>query len=218
MAAHGCFITFEGPEGSGKTSQAEQLAGYLEEKGHEVVLTYEPGATLVSKEIRKILLDPSSPQIDSRTELLLFAADRAQHVSEIIKEALIKNKVVLCCRYVDSTIAYQGYGRNIDLNLIQELNEIATGGLMPDLTVLLDLDVSLGLDRAIRIRKEESAPGDSDRMESQRIQFHEQVRKGFLSIANDNPDRVKVLDSSVPFEDVQNSIRSIVDEFLNQND
>jgi dTMP kinase len=217
MAAHGCFITFEGPEGSGKTSQAEQLAGYLEEKGHEVVLTYEPGATLVSKEIRKILLDPSSPQIDSRTELLLFAADRAQHVSEIIKEALIQNKVVLCCRYVDSTIAYQGYGRNIDLNLIQELNEIATGGLMPDLTVLLDLDVSLGLERAIRIRKEESAPGDSDRMESQRIQFHEQVRKGFLSIANDNPDRVKVLDSSVPFEDVQNSIRSIVDEFLSQN-
>ncbi|MDP8218866.1 MAG: dTMP kinase [Candidatus Theseobacter exili] len=218
MAAHGCFITFEGPEGSGKTSQAEQLAGYLEEKGHEVVLTYEPGDTLVSKEIRKILLDPSSPQIDSRTELLLFAADRAQHVSEIIKEALIQNKVVLCCRYVDSTIAYQGYGRNIDLNLIQELNEIATGGLMPDLTVLLDLDVSLGLERAIRIRKEESASGDSDRMESQRIQFHEQVRKGFLSIANDNPDRVKVLDSSVPFEDVQNSIRSIVDEFLNQND
>ncbi len=182
------FVTFEGPEGAGKTTVIHLMAERLDSAGVPFVLTREPGAGDVGLAIRRILLDGG--QIDPRTELFLFLADRANHVETLIRPALAEGKVVLCDRYVDSTIVYQGHARGQDLERLRELNTYATNGLMPELTLLLDLDPATGLARQ----------ADRDRLDSEPISFHQRVRDGFLTEARREPDRWVVIDAT---QDVQ---------------
>lgn len=203
----GAFITFEGIEGSGKTTQAKLLKGYLESKGLEVVLTREPGGTELSERIRQLLADPSLP-IRPEAELMLFMASRAQHVRELIRPALERGATVICDRFADSSAAYQGYGRGIDLELISALNEFATGGLKPDLTILLDLDPEEGLRRARRGR------GDLDRIELEELEFHRRVREGYLEMARREPDRFVVIRADVDIDSVHRRVREAVERCL----
>ncbi len=199
----GSFITLEGPEGAGKTTQVRLLSKQLDSLEIPHVVTRDPGGTPLGKQIRRILLNPENP-VQPITELLLYQADRAQHVAEIIKPALEEGKLVICDRYIDSTIAYQGYGRGIDFALIDELNQIATGGLMPELTILFDIESSDGLARL--------HPGGHDRLEREAIEFHLKVRKGYLELAARYPERWKVLDASKPLSSAQTELRRIVAE------
>ena len=185
----GCFVTFEGIEGSGKTTQLLRLAEHLRTRGLNVVTTREPGGTVISEQIRAVLLDPSHTAMGVTTELLLYAAARAQHVHELILPALESGSIVLCDRFADSTLAYQGAGRELDPAMLSQFNEIATGGLLPSRTYLLDLPVGAGLQRA-RER------GRMDRMEAQAREFHERVRAGFLTLAREQPQRIVVLDAA----------------------
>ena len=165
--------------------------------------TKNPGGTIVGAQIRKILLDPANAELVSLAELLLYAADRAQHVEEVVKPALAQGSVVLCDRYIDSTIAYQGYGRGLDLDRLRQLNELATGGLKPDLTLLLDLDVAAGLARV-------AASRPIDRLENEAIAFHERIRAGYRALAAAEPARFVVVDAAQPPERVQQALRSAV--------
>ncbi len=198
------FISFEGIEGSGKTTHAKHLAEYLKKKGHEVIVTEEPGGTDIGCRIRKLLLDPKS-SMDPMTELLLYYSSRAQHVREVIYPALLNNTVVITDRFIDSTIAYQGYSRGIDLSLISALNEIVVPGLKPFITFLLDLDVEEGLKRNRKANKE-------DRFELETIEFHNRVRQGFLKIAEEESERVKVVDASRGVEEVSRKILKIMED------
>ncbi|MEA3507044.1 MAG: dTMP kinase [Elusimicrobiota bacterium] len=177
----GKFITLEGPEGSGKSTQARLLAGYITGFGREVVCTREPGGVSISEQLREILLDTEST-IYPTAELLLYAAGRAQHTQEKIFPALKESKFVICERFTHASIAYQGYGRGLDRELIDKLNDIAAGGLKPDLTVILDIDVETGLKRA------RDSSGKLDRLESENVSFHKKVREGYLELAGENPD------------------------------
>jgi len=183
----GLFITLEGPDGSGKSTQSILLARYLEKKGYKVVRTREPGGTSIAESLRRIILNPKN-RISKITEVLLYEAGRAQHTSELILPALQKGKIVICERYTDATLAYQGYGRKLDIRMVKELNRIASYGLKPDLTLLLDLDVREGLRRIRKI-----SGGRMDRMERESIGFHDRVRKGYLEIASKEPGRVKLI-------------------------
>jgi len=183
----GLFITLEGPDGSGKSTQSTLLARYLKRRGHNVVRTREPGGTSIAEALRRIILKPKS-RISGLTEVLLYEAGRAQHTSELILPALRKGKTVICERYTDATLAYQGYGRKLDIRMVKELNRIASYGLKPDLTLLLDVDVREGLNR---VRK--TSGRRMDRMELQSVRFHERVRKGYLKIASREPGRVKLI-------------------------
>ena len=197
----GLFITFEGVDGCGKTTQIKLLDEYLKQKGCKTLLTREPGARGLGEKLREILLNYDD-EVSSKCESFLFLADRAQHVDCIIKPALEEGTFVLCDRHTDSTIAYQGYGRGVDIAELRNLNNLATGGLKPDLTIVFDVDIATS---ASRVGKEK------DRMESAGIDFFERVRKGFLEIAKQEPERVKVIDSTKSIE----SIHSEVLEFLN---
>jgi len=197
------FVTLEGPEGAGKSTQLVALTGWLESLRRAVVATKNPGGTIVGAQIRKILLDPANAELVSLAELLLYAADRAQHVEEVVKPALAQGSVVLCDRYIDSTIAYQGYGRGLDLDRLRQLNELATGGLKPDLTLLLDLDVAAGLARV-------AASRPIDRLENEAIAFHERIRAGYRALAAAEPARFVVVDAAQPPERVQQALRSAV--------
>lgn len=181
----------EGIEGSGKSTLAGSLAREMEKAGCRVVATAEPGGSGVGERIRELLLDPSCA-INPRAELLLFEAARAQHVDTLIIPALESGAVVVSDRFRDSTTAYQGYARGIDLELVEQINRFATRGLRPDLTLLLDLPVDIGLARQRRV----------DRMSAEDIEFHERVRQGFLAIARSEPDRFVVLDAARPFDEV----------------
>jgi len=198
------FISFEGTEGSGKTTHARHLAEYLKKKGHEVIVTEEPGGTDIGRRIRTLLLDPKS-RMDPMTELLLYYSSRAQHVREVIYPALMKNTIVITDRFTDSTVAYQGYARGIDLSVISALNEIVVPELKPFITFLLDLDVEKGLRRNRRANKE-------DRFELETIEFHTCVRKGFLRIAEEDSKRVKVIDASRGVEEVGSEILKIMED------
>ncbi|MBI2423508.1 MAG: dTMP kinase [Candidatus Hydrogenedentes bacterium] len=187
----GCFITLEGVEGCGKSTQLQHLKRFLEDRGVPVVLTREPGGTAISEAIRNLLLDPANTAMASETELLLYAAARAQHVSERIVPALLAGNFVLCDRFSDSTTAYQGYGRGLPLPTLASLHKIATQGCDPNLTLLLDLPAAQGLERA-RHR------GRSDRIESEALAFHERVREGFLQIAAHSPKRITIIDAGQP--------------------
>ncbi len=202
----GFFITFEGIEGCGKTTQARLLAEYIQNGGRRVVLTREPGGTAIGKRIREILLDPESKGIDSRAELLLYFADRAQHVAEVIEPALADGAVVICDRFADATAAYQGFGRGVDLELVADLNNTATNGLTPDFTLLMDLPVVEGLRRA-RIRNGDINHAREGRFEEEPDEFHEKVRQGYLTIASCETDRFKIIDASGTPEEVQAAIR-----------
>lgn len=210
----GKFITIEGPEGCGKTTQSNILVEYLRKRGCEVVLTREPGGTRIGEQIRALVLDAKYEEMTPRAELLLMAASRAQHVLEKIQPAVEAGKVVVCSRFTDATIAYQGCGRGFDIELINETNRIATGKVWPDLTLIIDIDVKTGLRRAFGVEKAEAKSGEGDRLESEDIGFHERVRKGYLDLARKFPERIKVIDGSGSIEQVSAAIRREVDELL----
>lgn len=205
----GLFITFEGVEGCGKTTQIQQVKHYLESRDFKTLLTREPGGTPIGECIRQILLNPENTAMDGMCELLLYAAARAQHIQERIQPALNEGKAILSDRFIDSTTAYQGAGRNIPETTLEALNQFATKGLMPDRTYLLDLPPEIGLERA-RER------GRADRLEQESITFHQQVREGFLKIARAEPNRIKVIDANRSIETVFNDIRQDLDVVLNK--
>ncbi len=199
----GVFITLEGPEGGGKTTQARALAEWLSERGREVVLTREPGGDPLAEGIRALLQNPELA-LAGRAELLLFLAARAQHVEHVVRPALAEGSLVLCDRFSDSTIAYQSYGAGLPRESVRTLNEFATAGLVPDLTLLLDVDVSVGLERQ----------GEWTRMELRGVEFHRRVRHGFLELARAHPERIRVVDASQPLEAVQADVRAAVQAYL----
>jgi len=203
--ARGLFITFEGPEGAGKTTQAHLLGEELRRVGHEVQVTREPGGDPLAESIRALLQNPELALVP-RAELLLFLAARAQHVERVIRPALEDGKIVLCDRFADSTVAYQSYGAGLLLESVHQLNHFATSGLEPDLTLLLDLDVSLGLQRQ----------DDWNRMELRGVEFHRRVRAGFLALAKEHPERIRVLDASRPVPEVARDIWACVEALLHE--
>lgn len=198
------FVTFEGPEGAGKTSQILQLADFLREQGEQPVVTREPGGTSIGDQIRDTLHDTANSEMDPRAEVLLYSASRAQLVSERIEPALAQGAVVLCDRYADSTIAYQGYGRGLDLAALRELTRFATGGLQPDLTILLDLDVTTGLSRRRAYGEE------MNRLDLETVAFHERVRLGYHELAAEEPARWVTIDADRPQAVIQEELRRIV--------
>jgi len=205
----GKFIVFEGVEGSGKTTQLQALHQWLlahvqtRATDRLVVATREPGGTSLGTGLRQLLLShPSGESIHDRAELLLYAADRAQHVESFLKPYLIKQAIILCDRYTDSTIAYQGYGRGLDLTLITQVNQLATQGLTSDLTIWLDVDAEIGLSR-VRQR------GKADRIEQTELAFHQRVQAGYRQLAQDYPDRIVRIDASLDEIDVAQQIRAV---------
>lgn len=203
------FITFEGIEGCGKTTQLLLLARRLESNGHAVRITREPGGCLIADQIRNILLDADNQAITPLTELLLYAAARSQHVREVVKPVLEAGGLVLCDRFTDATIAYQGYGRKLDLAVIHQLNQLATGGIRPNLTLLLDCPAETGLNRAIsRIN---SAPGArEERFELESLQFHQRVRDGYLALAQQEPARFVIIDATGGILETEEAIAAVV--------
>jgi dTMP kinase len=208
----GVFITLEGVEGSGKTSQASLLAESLRAAGRRVTVTHEPGGTRAGQAIRAIFLDPAV-SLELAAELLLVLADRAQHVREKLKPALAAGEIVISDRYADSTVAYQGYARGFELDFLRNLNRLATDGTMPDLTIVLDCQVPTGLAR-IKHRMSRGAARRPDRFEGEDAEFHARVREGFLAIAHAEPERVAVVDSEQPMETVRAEIRLLVERLL----
>jgi dTMP kinase len=192
----GWFIAFEGVEGAGKTTQLDRLRSEFEARGHQVVATREPGGTPVGERIRAILLDPVA-ELEPRAEALLFAAARAQLVEQVIRPALDRGAVVLCDRYLDSSLAYQGEARGLGRERIEQVNQWATGGLLPHLVVLLDLDPTAGLARA---------GGQRDRIEDQELEFHLAVSRGFRALAAEHPERYLVVDAALPAEQVSRQV------------
>jgi dTMP kinase len=212
FAVPGLFITFEGGEGSGKTTQIKGLLAHLRATGRDAVETRDPGGTPIGKQIRGLLLDPRNAGMATAAELLLYEASRAQVVHEVIRPALAGGCTVLCDRFTDSTVAYQGYGRGLDLDLIAQLNALATEGLRPDLTVLLDLDPTVGLARAAqRVAQQQSR---HDRIEEEVLTFHQRVRAGYRAVAAAEPERVMVLDASRGVAEIGGDIRRRVDGLL----
>jgi dTMP kinase len=209
------FITFEGGDGTGKTTQIQLMQGYLRERNRSCVVTREPGGTTLGQMIRKVLLEVGDREIAKSTELFLYLADRAQHVHEIITPALGSGKIVLCDRFSDSTLAYQGYGRGSDLSWLRSLNNAATGGLHPDMSFLFDCPVDMGLGRAARRRvKSETNSSQEDRFEREKLEFHKKVRQGFLELARLEPRRFRIIDASRSVAEVARQIREIVDREL----
>lgn len=205
----GTFITFEGPEGGGKTAQVRLLGSWLLEHGQAVLTTREPGGTRIGEAIRGILLNPAHAEMSREAEILLFSAARAQIVRQVIRPHLERGGVVLCDRFADSTLAYQGYGRQLDLTTLRQITDFATGGLLPDLTICLDLPVSEGLRR-----KQSGDQGEWNRMEREEQEFQERVRRGFLALAACEPGRWLVLDAMRSVEEIQAQIRARVDALI----
>lgn len=198
------FITLEGPEGSGKSSQLPILAEWLREQGYDVYTTREPGGTMISDQIRTILHDLENIAMHPRTEILLYLASRSQHVEEVIRPLLEKNTIVLCDRYADSTLAYQGYGHGVDIPTLKKLLDFSTGGLYPDLTILLDLDVEIGLER----RKHSG--GEWNRLDAYALAFHKRVREGYLILVANEPQRWRIVDAAQSFDDVQKALQEVI--------
>ncbi len=203
----GLFISLEGIEGTGKSTQSRLLADYLQQHGKIVVRTAEPGGTPISLKIRELLLSLDSREMDPVTELLLYNAARVQHITEVIGPALSRGEIVISDRFSDSTLAYQGYGRGIDHKMIAALDAIATRSMRPDLTLLLDIDVGTGLQRNRALNKR-------DRLELEDVAFHEKARKGFLEIAAREPDRIRVISCDGSVASVHEKIKDIVGAFL----
>lgn len=193
------FITFEGVEGSGKTTHIRAAAEYLSRRGYECMMTREPGATKIGDKIRDILLDPAHKGLNSKAELLLYLADRIQHIEEIILPALSCGKIVLCDRFTDSTLAYQGYARGTNIGMIRNLHESVLPPLRPDLTILADISPEIGLQRKFQDKVE-------TRFEQEALAFHQKVRQGYLHLAALEPDRFRVIDASKPESEVRREI------------
>lgn len=209
MKKNGIFIVFEGIDGAGKTCQMEKTKAYLSSRGVDVVMTREPGGTVIGEKIRDLLLDPDNEKMDDRCELLLYGASRAQHLAEVIVPALQKGKAVLCDRFHLSTVAYQGYGRGIDLSAIEAMNDIATAGVAPDLTVILDLSEEVGFQR---IRENREAP--KDRLEREKRIFFQKVRDGYLKEAAKREGAFVVIDGNRAIEAVATDIEKALEPIL----
>lgn len=195
----GLFVTFEGSDGCGKSTQMNLLAKRLQEQGLEVVITREPGSAGLGVELRKILLNYDG-EVSCNCEAFLFLADRAQHIDMIVKPALDRGAIVLCDRHIDSTVAYQGYGRGVELAQIDYLNKLATSGLRPDLTFVFDIDVETSMSRVGKVK---------DRMESAGVEFHQRVRDGFLALAKAEPERVRVISALDSIENIFVQVEAI---------
>lgn len=208
MVKDGLLITFEGMEGSGKTTQIQRLSAVLTEAGYVVCVTREPGGTLISEEIRGIFLNPNHNEMVSTTELLLIAAARAQHVSEVILPALEGGKIVISDRFSDATVVYQGYRCGLDLNLIRNLNQIAACGLSPERTFVLDLPVEIGLKR---VHQRQSA---MNRIDLEDFDSHNRIREAYLTIARQEPDRISVIDAQANVDSIHELIKAEVDGLL----
>jgi dTMP kinase len=204
----------EGIEGSGKTTQMQQLSAYFEMRGRSCVLTREPGGTSLGEKIRAILLDPASTELVPTAELLLYMADRAQHINSLIKPGLAEGKVVLCDRYFDATIVYQGFARGLDTGLICELHRILFEDLKPDITFLLDLAPRIGLARAWKQLDNGTRAGTESRFEEETISFHEKVRAGYVELARREPERIRVVDGSRDEKKVQEDIQAVLAEYF----
>ena len=202
------FITFEGPEGSGKTSQIIPLVNTLRQRGYKIFPTREPGGTVIGDQIRNVLTRLDNKSMNPRTEILLFCASRAQLVNEAILPRLEQGEIVLCDRYADSTLAYQGYGHGLDIEFLRSLLNFATSGLKPDLTLLLDLDPEMGL------RRRMNSGGEWNRLDAYELAFHQRVRQGYLKMVQEEPERWKVVDASQPPDKVQSSLLKMLLEHL----
>jgi len=200
----GYFITLEGPDGSGKTSHVQPLADFLQSHGYSVITTREPGGTEIGDQVRRVIMDMKNKGMNPRTEILLFQASRVQIVEQVIRPALKAGKVVICDRYADSTMAYQGYGHQTDLVFLRQLLRFATGGLQPDLTLLLDLDARKGLQRR------QKSGGEWNRLDDYEVEFHERVREGYHHLANAEPERWVTVDASNDMVSLQSKIREVV--------
>lgn len=208
----GLFITLEGPEGSGKSTHAKRLAEQLTSRGFDVVHTHEPGGTAIGEKVREVLLSLSSDGMSARTELFLFLASRAEHVEKVIKPALAEGKIVICDRFSDATMAYQGHGRLLDEGTISEMNEFATGGLKPDLTIVLDIQAPVGLRKALAARD-----GKGDRMEKAEVGFHQRVRAGYIALARREPRRMKVVEVQKTVSQTEKLLRGHVDKLVRKS-
>ena len=206
MVKRGYFITFEGADGCGKTTQLELLADYLKEKNKEVIITREPGAKGLGEKIREILLNYDG-EVSDRCESFLFLADRAQHIDMIVNPAVEAGKIVLCDRHIDSSVAYQGYGRGLDIEQIDRLNMLATNGRRPDLTFVFDIDVETSMKRVGK---------EKDRMESAGVEFFNRVREGYLELAKQEPERICVLDATKSIEEIHSEVVKIIEEYCNK--
>ena len=204
----GIFITLEGGDGAGKSTQIENITRFFEEKGRVVVHTREPGGTHISEKLRQILLDRDNSEMQAVTEMLIYAASRAQHVRELIMPALERGDVVICDRFVDSSVAYQGYGRKLG-DMVAEVNKHATGGLRPDMTFWMDIDPEAGRARA-------SGAGELDRLEVEKLDFHYAVREGYRKIAESEPDRVRRIDASKTVDEICSCIYEHLEELCSR--
>ena len=199
------FITLEGPEGSGKTSHIPYLVEYFREKGYTVFPTREPGGTSIGEQIREVIHDLKNVEMHPRTETLLYQAARAQIVEQVIQPRLKAGEIVICDRYADSTIAYQGYGHQQDLEQVRALVRYATGGLVPDLTILLDVEVEIGL-------KRKQKADEWNRLDAYTVEFHRRVRAGYLEMVNQEPNRWRVVDAGREWQSVQEELRGVIEE------
>ncbi|MFC4410281.1 dTMP kinase [Chungangia koreensis] len=210
MSKNGFFITIEGPEGAGKTTVFHHLAAMLSEDGVDLITTREPGGIRISERIREIILNPEHEEMDGKTEALLYAAARRQHLVEKIEPALKEGKVVLCDRFIDSSLAYQGYARGLGIDEVLTINQFAIGQTMPDLTLFFDIDPEIGLERIVRNKGREV-----NRLDSESISFHQKVCEGYQEVLKRYPDRMVVIDASKPLEEVIQSAYSAVKAVTN---
>ena len=204
----GLFITLEGPDGSGKTTVANILCEKLEKMGYELIHTREPGGNEIAEQIRNVILDPKNTNMDARTEALLYAASRRQHLVEKVVPAINEGKIVICERFLDSSLAYQGYGRNLGVESIYQINAFAIDGHMPDLTIYLDINEEVGLSRL-------ESRTQKDRLDVESVAFHHRVNEGYKEIVKKFPERIKIVDASQPLEDVVNNSLNIILKLLN---
>ena len=211
------FITLEGIEGAGKSSQLQNIVAFLKDRGYECVTTREPGGTAIGGRIRGILLDPVNSDLDARAELLLYVADRVQHIKTVIEPALAKGRMVVCDRYFDATLVYQGYARGLDKGLIRELHRLVCGNLTPDLTLLFDLEPRIGLERAWREISNGGREDHESRFEQEKLVFHEKVRSGYLELAREEPRRFIIIDAARDEKQVAAAIQTTLAAFLNGN-
>jgi len=210
------FISLEGIEGCGKTTQINHLSAFFENRGQPCVVTREPGGTAIGKEIRSILLNPSNKDMVPRAELLLYMADRAQHIAALVKPRLAENSVVLCDRYFDATVVYQGFARGLDTGFIYELHRLVFEDFKPDITILLDLSPRIGLARAWKQLDNGTRSGTESRFEEETLGFHEKVRAGYLELARLEPERFRIIDASGDENQVQKDIRAALMEYIDE--
>jgi len=204
---NGIFITFEGTDGSGKTTQIKLMEEYFRDKGYEVVLSREPGGTKVSEMIRDLVLDPANTEIVPLTEMILYAASRAQHVAQVIKPAVEAGKIVICDRFVDSSYAYQGCGRGVDLRIVADVNRVAIAGTSPDITFFLDVDPEIAIKRRINTT-------GADRIEQEKIDFHRRVYDGYKKMALLYPERIRTIDANKSIKEISSQINEYLEELL----